>query len=68
MRAGAAACSVWAGIDGSTCHCRFDGGECGEEAYESLRLAFHDAVGYSVTSARFNFGRDTCAGRARRRG
>ncbi|KAF8063951.1 heme peroxidase [Lyophyllum atratum] len=25
----------------------FDGGECGEETHESLRLTFHDAVGFS---------------------
>ncbi|KAJ3822198.1 manganese peroxidase [Lentinula raphanica] len=27
----------------------FDGGECGEEAHESLRLTFHDAIGFSPT-------------------
>ncbi|ETW82129.1 manganese peroxidase-like protein [Heterobasidion irregulare TC 32-1] len=27
----------------------FDGGECGEEVHESLRLTFHDAIGYSNT-------------------
>ncbi|KAF8803334.1 manganese peroxidase 1 [Phlegmacium glaucopus] len=26
----------------------FDGGECGEEAHSALRLAFHDAIGFSV--------------------
>lgn len=25
----------------------FDGGKCGEEAHESLRLTFHDAIGFS---------------------
>ena len=25
----------------------FDGGECGEEVHESLRLTFHDAIGVS---------------------
>jgi manganese peroxidase len=25
----------------------FDGGECGEEVHESLRLTFHDAIGIS---------------------
>ena len=25
----------------------FDGGECGEETHESLRLSFHDAIGFS---------------------
>ncbi|THH12864.1 hypothetical protein EW146_g7288 [Bondarzewia mesenterica] len=27
----------------------FDGGECGEEVHESLRLTFHDAIGYSMS-------------------
>ncbi|KAF8881777.1 manganese peroxidase 3 [Infundibulicybe gibba] len=27
----------------------FDGGECGEEVHESLRLTFHDAIGFSRT-------------------
>ncbi|KAL0956167.1 hypothetical protein HGRIS_002327 [Hohenbuehelia grisea] len=27
----------------------FDGGECGEEVHESLRLTFHDAIGISPT-------------------
>ncbi|KAJ7594778.1 manganese peroxidase isozyme precursor [Mycena floridula] len=27
----------------------FDGGECGEEVHESLRLTFHDAMGFSPT-------------------
>jgi len=26
----------------------FDGGECGEEAHESLRLTFHDAIGFTI--------------------
>ncbi|KDR65833.1 hypothetical protein GALMADRAFT_106691 [Galerina marginata CBS 339.88] len=26
----------------------FDGGECGEEAHSALRLAFHDAIGFSL--------------------
>ncbi|KAG6859952.1 Manganese peroxidase 3, partial [Termitomyces sp. Mi166 len=25
----------------------FDGGKCGEEVHESLRLTFHDAIGFS---------------------
>nr|Q96TS6.1 RecName: Full=Manganese peroxidase 3; Short=MnP3; AltName: Full=Manganese peroxidase isozyme 3; Flags: Precursor [Phlebia radiata]CAC84573.1 manganese peroxidase [Phlebia radiata]CAD92855.1 manganese peroxidase precursor [Phlebia radiata] len=29
----------------------FDGGECGEEVHESLRLTFHDAIGISPTIA-----------------
>ncbi|KAI0256111.1 manganese peroxidase 3 [Lactifluus subvellereus] len=27
----------------------FDGGECGEQAHSALRLAFHDAIGFSLT-------------------
>ncbi|KAF7359632.1 Peroxidase [Mycena venus] len=27
----------------------FDGGECGEEVHESLRLTFHDAIGFSLS-------------------
>ncbi|EIW55331.1 manganese peroxidase isozyme precursor [Trametes versicolor FP-101664 SS1] len=30
----------------------FDGGECGEEVHESLRLTFHDAIGISPAIAR----------------
>jgi hypothetical protein len=26
----------------------FDGGKCGEDAHSALRLAFHDAIGYSL--------------------
>ena len=29
----------------------FDGGECGEEVHESLRLTFHDAIGISQSAA-----------------
>ena len=29
----------------------FDGGECGEEVHESLRLTFHDAIGISPSIA-----------------
>ena len=35
----------------------FDGGECGEEVHESLRLTFHDAIGISpAIAARGQFG------------
>ncbi|KAF8274525.1 manganese dependent peroxidase 1 [Lactarius quietus] len=27
----------------------FDGGECGDEVHESLRLTFHDAIGFSLS-------------------
>lgn len=29
----------------------FDGGECGEDTHESLRLTFHDAIGLSPAIA-----------------
>ena len=29
----------------------FDGGECGEDVHESLRLTFHDAIGISMSAA-----------------
>jgi hypothetical protein len=28
----------------------FDNGECGEDAHSALRIAFHDAIGYSKKS------------------
>ncbi|ETW76658.1 manganese peroxidase [Heterobasidion irregulare TC 32-1] len=28
----------------------FDGGECGEDVHESLRLTFHDAIGFSLSA------------------
>ena len=35
----------------------FDGGECGEDTHESLRLTFHDAIGFSPSlTARGEFG------------
>ena len=35
----------------------FDGGKCGEEVHESLRLTFHDAVAFSpAAQARGEFG------------
>ncbi|KAJ7155167.1 putative versatile peroxidase [Mycena filopes] len=33
----------------------FDGGECGEEVHESLRLTFHDAIGFSPTKGTCHF-------------
>ena len=29
----------------------FDNGECGEDVHESLRLTFHDAIGFSLNNA-----------------
>ncbi|KAJ6542959.1 manganese peroxidase 3 [Mycena capillaripes] len=36
----------------------FDGGECGEEVHESLRLTFHDAIGFSPTKGMVGGGAD----------
>ncbi|VDC07243.1 unnamed protein product [Peniophora sp. CBMAI 1063] len=36
----------------------FDGGECGEEVHESLRLTFHDAIGISRSNASVGTGAD----------
>ncbi|KZV74685.1 class II peroxidase, partial [Peniophora sp. CONT] len=36
----------------------FDGGECGEEVHESLRLTFHDAIGFSKNNPAVGGGAD----------
>ncbi|KAJ6504347.1 manganese peroxidase 3 [Mycena vitilis] len=36
----------------------FDGGECGEETHESLRLTFHDAIGFSPSQGDAGGGAD----------
>ncbi|KAJ8077001.1 fungal class II heme-containing peroxidase [Marasmius tenuissimus] len=41
-----ACCALFPLVDTLNAHL-FDGGKCGEEAHESLRLMFHDAIGYS---------------------
>ncbi len=33
----------------------FDGGECGDEVHESLRLTFHDAIGFSLSQGRSGY-------------
>ncbi|KAH9942492.1 versatile peroxidase VPS1 [Epithele typhae] len=40
-------CCVWYEMLDDVQANLFDGGMCGEEAHESLRLTFHDAIGYS---------------------
>ncbi|KAL0946432.1 hypothetical protein HGRIS_012655 [Hohenbuehelia grisea] len=40
-------CCVWFDVLDDIQANLFDGGECGEEAHESLRIAFHDAIGFS---------------------
>ncbi|OBZ73589.1 Versatile peroxidase VPL2 [Grifola frondosa] len=42
-----AACCQWIDIREDLQANLFDGGECGEETHESLRLTFHDAIGFS---------------------
>ncbi|RDX44800.1 manganese peroxidase isozyme precursor [Lentinus brumalis] len=46
-RASSAACCVWFDVLDDIQENLFDGAECGEEAHESLRLTFHDAIGFS---------------------
>ena len=41
------ACCAWFPILADIQERLFDGGECGEEVHESLRLTFHDAIGFS---------------------
>ncbi|KAJ7291753.1 heme peroxidase [Mycena rebaudengoi] len=42
-----ASCCVWFDVMDDIQENLFDGGECGEEVHESLRLTFHDAIGFS---------------------
>ncbi|KAF8913717.1 manganese peroxidase 1 [Mucidula mucida] len=52
-----AACCVWFDVLDDIQENLFDGGECGEEVHESLRLTFHDAIGFSpALSRRGKFG------------
>ncbi|RDX54993.1 manganese peroxidase 1 [Lentinus brumalis] len=46
-KAANAACCVWFDVLDDIQTNLFDGGECGEEVHESLRLTFHDAIGFS---------------------
>ncbi|KAJ7172802.1 putative versatile peroxidase [Mycena crocata] len=46
--ANAACCALFPVLDDIQTNL-FDGGECGEEVHESLRLTFHDAIGFSPT-------------------
>ncbi|KAJ8516151.1 hypothetical protein ONZ45_g6493 [Pleurotus djamor] len=46
--ANAACCVLFPILEDIQAHL-FQGGECGEEAHESLRLTFHDAIGFSPT-------------------
>ncbi|KAJ6532873.1 heme peroxidase [Mycena vulgaris] len=44
-------CCVWFDVLDDIQTNLFDGGECGEETHESLRLTFHDAIGFSLALA-----------------
>ncbi|TFY83700.1 hypothetical protein EWM64_g314 [Hericium alpestre] len=46
----AACCSLFAIRDDIQAN-MFDSGECGEDVHESLRLTFHDAIGFSLSSS-----------------
>ncbi|KDR65855.1 hypothetical protein GALMADRAFT_106718 [Galerina marginata CBS 339.88] len=47
VTANAACCNLFPIVDKIQADL-FDGGECGEEAHSALRLAFHDAIGFSI--------------------
>ncbi|KAI0791884.1 manganese peroxidase 1 [Abortiporus biennis] len=47
-----AACCKWFDVLDDIQTNLFDGGECGEEVHESLRLTFHDAIGFSESAVR----------------
>jgi len=47
-----AACCQWFDVLDDIQENLFDGGECGEDAHESLRLTFHDAIGFSLSAER----------------
>ncbi|KAH9847429.1 manganese-dependent peroxidase [Lenzites betulinus] len=51
ITANAACCALFPVIDDLQTNL-FDGGECGEEVHESLRLTFHDAIGISPAIAK----------------
>ncbi|TCD68400.1 Versatile peroxidase vpl1 [Steccherinum ochraceum] len=54
--ANAACCALFPILDDIQANL-FDGGECGEEVHESLRLTFHDAIGFSpALTAQGKFG------------
>ncbi|KAK7688320.1 hypothetical protein QCA50_008692 [Cerrena zonata] len=49
-KASNAACCQWFDVLDDIQTNLFDGGECGEETHESLRLSFHDAIGFSLSA------------------
>ncbi|KAJ7584950.1 putative versatile peroxidase [Mycena floridula] len=55
-----ASCCAWFDVLDDIQENLFDGAECGEEAHESLRLTFHDAIGFSPQT--FAAGLSFCSG------
>ncbi|KAL4252069.1 Peroxidase [Abortiporus biennis] len=53
-----AVCCKWFDVLDDIQEGLFDGGECGEEVHESLRLTFHDAIGFSKTNPKAGGGAD----------
>ncbi|EIN09508.1 manganese peroxidase 1 precursor [Punctularia strigosozonata HHB-11173 SS5] len=53
-----AACCAFFAIRDDIQENLFDGGECGEEVHESLRLTFHDAIGISQSNSNADGGID----------
>ncbi|KAI0796055.1 manganese peroxidase isozyme precursor [Abortiporus biennis] len=53
-----AVCCKWFDVLDDIQENLFDGGECGEEVHESLRLTFHDAIGFSKTNPHAGGGAD----------
>nr|AZJ17938.1 manganese peroxidase [Irpex lacteus] len=49
---GNGACCKWFDVLDDIQENLFDGGVCGEEVHESLRLTFHDAIGFSLSAER----------------
>ncbi|KAF8200260.1 manganese peroxidase 1 [Pholiota molesta] len=47
VTANAACCALFPAVDFLQTNL-FDGAECGEEAHSALRIAFHDAIGFSI--------------------
>ncbi|KAL4252075.1 Peroxidase [Abortiporus biennis] len=53
-----AACCTWFDVLDDIQENIFDGGECGEDVHESLRLTFHDAIGFSQSNPAVGGGAD----------
>ncbi|KAJ7890376.1 putative versatile peroxidase [Mycena leptocephala] len=61
--AASATCCVWYDVLDDIQANLFEGGQCGDDAHDALRLSFHDAIGYSPNLKRQNqFGGDGADG------